>query len=154
GRGAHRVVLGARRPGFSGGARPARRGGRAGRAGGHRAHRAGAASRGAVAAGGAGAPEDPAGLAHPAPRHAGRRLRESDRPHPAGRLMLERSALWQLTHARMMGFLREPEALFWVFAFPLLLALALGIAFRNSGPQKSNVGVVMGPGADPVVAAL
>src|SRR5436190_8078047 len=68
--------------------------------------------------------------------------------------MLERSALWQLTHARMMGFLREPEALFWVFAFPLLLALALGIAFRSSGPQKSNVGVVMGPGADAVVAAL
>jgi ABC-type multidrug transport system permease subunit len=68
--------------------------------------------------------------------------------------MLERSPLWQLTHARMMGFLREPEALFWVFAFPLLLALALGIAFRNSGPQKSNVGVVMGPGADSVAAAL
>src|SRR5580765_4283730 len=68
--------------------------------------------------------------------------------------MFERSALWQLTHARMMGFLREPEALFWVFAFPLLLALALGIAFRNSGPQKSNVGVVMGPGADSVVTAL
>ena len=68
--------------------------------------------------------------------------------------MLERSPLWQLTHARMMGFLREPEALFWVFAFPLLLALALGIAFRSSGPQKSNVGVVTGPGADPVIAAL
>jgi len=69
-------------------------------------------------------------------------------------MMLERSPLWQLTHARMMGFLREPEALFWVFAFPLLLALALGIAFRNSGPQKSNVGVVLGPGADSVLAAL
>jgi ABC-2 type transport system permease protein len=69
-------------------------------------------------------------------------------------MMLERSPLWQLTYARMMGFLREPEALFWVFAFPLLLALALGIAFRNSGPQKSNVGVVTGPGADAVVAAL
>jgi len=68
--------------------------------------------------------------------------------------MLERSALWQLTYARMMGFLREPEALFWVFAFPLLLALALGIAFRSSGPQKSNVGVVTGPDSDRIVAAL
>ena len=66
----------------------------------------------------------------------------------ARRMMLERSALWQLTYARMMGFLREPEALFWVFAFPLLLALALGIAFRSSGPQKSNVGVVIGADAD------
>jgi ABC-type multidrug transport system permease subunit len=69
-------------------------------------------------------------------------------------MMLERSPLWQLTYARMMGFLREPEALFWVFAFPLLLALALGIAFRSSGPQRSNVGVVTGPGAEPILAAL
>ena len=69
-------------------------------------------------------------------------------------MMLERSPLWQLTHARMMGFLREPEALFWVFAFPLLLALALGIAFRNSGPQRSNVGLVLGPGSDAALAAL
>jgi ABC transporter DrrB family efflux protein len=69
-------------------------------------------------------------------------------------MMLERSALWQLTYARMMGFLREPEALFWVFAFPLLLALALGIAFRSSGPQKSNVGVVIGADSDRLAAAL
>jgi ABC-type multidrug transport system permease subunit len=69
-------------------------------------------------------------------------------------MMLERSALWQLTYARMMGFLREPEALFWVFAFPLLLALALGIAFRSSGPQKSNVGVVTGGDSDRLAAAL
>jgi len=68
--------------------------------------------------------------------------------------MLERSPLWQLTYARMMGFLREPEALFWVFAFPLLLALALGIAFRSSGPQKSNVGVVTGANSEEIVAAL
>jgi ABC-2 type transport system permease protein len=66
----------------------------------------------------------------------------------------ERSALWQLTYARMMGFLREPEAIFWVFAFPILLALALGIAFRNSGPQPSNVGVLAGPGAEAIERVL
>src|SRR5215469_11311109 len=39
--------------------------------------------------------------------------------------------LVQLTLVRFREFLREPEALFWVFAFPLLLAAGLGVAFRN-----------------------
>jgi ABC-2 type transport system permease protein len=41
------------------------------------------------------------------------------------------SSLFQLTVARFRLFLREPEALFWVFIFPILLAVGLGIAFRN-----------------------
>ncbi len=32
---------------------------------------------------------------------------------------------------RFLLFLREPEAVFWIFIFPILLALGLGIAFRN-----------------------
>ena len=67
---------------------------------------------------------------------------------------LARSPLYQLSYARMVGFLREPEAIFWVFAFPILLALALGIAFRTSGPQKSVVGVEDGAGAAAIGAAL
>src|SRR4030095_696703 len=59
---------------------------------------------------------------------------------------LDRSPLWQLTWTRMLAFLREPEAIFWVFAFPILLALALGIAFRTPGPQRAQVGVEGGPG--------
>jgi ABC-2 type transport system permease protein len=39
--------------------------------------------------------------------------------------------LAQLVLVRFLEFLREPEALFWVFVFPLLLAGGLGIAFRN-----------------------
>jgi ABC-type multidrug transport system permease subunit len=42
----------------------------------------------------------------------------------------------------MKEFLREPEAVFWVFAFPLLLAVALGFAFREKPPDKIPVGVV------------
>ena len=64
------------------------------------------------------------------------------------------SPLWQLTRVRMFGFLREPEAVFWVFAFPVLMALALGIAFRSSGPPRSRIGVEEGPGAASVVKAL
>ena len=36
-----------------------------------------------------------------------------------------------LLGARMKELWREPEVIFWVFVFPLLLALGLGIAFRN-----------------------
>jgi len=39
--------------------------------------------------------------------------------------------LAQLTLVRFLEFTREPEALFWVFVFPILLAAGLGIAFRN-----------------------
>jgi len=66
----------------------------------------------------------------------------------------ERSALWQLSWTRMLAFLREPEALFWVFAFPIVMALALGLAYRNQGPQRSVIGVQRGAGADSVLAAL
>jgi ABC-type multidrug transport system permease subunit len=41
------------------------------------------------------------------------------------------NSLVQLTTTRFRLFLREPEALFWVFIFPILLAVGLGIAFRN-----------------------
>ena len=40
--------------------------------------------------------------------------------------------LFQLTLARLREFYREPDAVFWVFGFPLVLAFALGIAFRAS----------------------
>src|ERR1700730_16180060 len=49
--------------------------------------------------------------------------------------------LIQLTLARWREFLREPEAVFWVFVFPVLLAFALGIAFRNTAPAKTLVAV-------------
>lgn len=49
--------------------------------------------------------------------------------------------LLQLTLARIREFVREPEAVFWVFVFPVLLAIALGIAFRSTGPMKIRVAV-------------
>ncbi|MDT5060069.1 MAG: type transport system permease protein [Acidobacteriota bacterium] len=49
--------------------------------------------------------------------------------------------LVELTLARVREFLREPEVIFWVFVFPILLVFALGIAFRNTGPQKIRIGV-------------
>jgi len=62
--------------------------------------------------------------------------------------------LYQLSRARVVEFLREPEAIFWVFLFPVLLALALGIAFRNRPPEPLPVGVESGPAAATRLAAL
>jgi ABC-type multidrug transport system permease subunit len=63
-------------------------------------------------------------------------------------------ALWQLTLWRLRELLREPEAVFWVFAFPILLALALGVAFKNRAPQAVSVAVQEGAGAAGTATAL
>src|SRR5216110_2107979 len=55
---------------------------------------------------------------------------------------------------RMKELYREPEVVFWVFVFPLLLALGLGIAFRNKPAEVSRVVVVAGPDASRAVELL
>jgi ABC-type multidrug transport system permease subunit len=52
----------------------------------------------------------------------------------------ESSSLFQLTSMRFRLFLREPEAIFWTFLFPILLAIGLGIAFRNRPADVLQVG--------------
>jgi ABC-type multidrug transport system permease subunit len=56
-------------------------------------------------------------------------------------------ALWQLTAVRLREFFREPGTLFWVFAFPILLALGLGLAFKSGVKPKSPILVLQGPQA-------
>jgi ABC-type multidrug transport system permease subunit len=63
--------------------------------------------------------------------------------------------LWELTLARVREFVREPEALFWVFVFPVLLAFALGIAFRNTAPDKTPIAIESGsPAASAIASSL
>src|ERR1700733_11904534 len=50
--------------------------------------------------------------------------------------------LVQLTLVRFLEFTREPEALFWVFVFPVLLAAGLGIAFRNRPAEGLRIAPV------------
>lgn len=69
----------------------------------------------------------------------------------AGRV---RHPLVELTLARFREFLREPEAIFWVFAFPILMTCALGIAFRSGGAQPVIVGVAQSPGSEETAKAL
>ncbi len=54
---------------------------------------------------------------------------------------------WHLLGARLKELRREPEVIFWIFAFPILLALGLGIAFRNKPADVSRVAVVSGDSA-------
>lgn len=65
-----------------------------------------------------------------------------------------RPPLWELTIYRLKEFIREPDAVFWVFIFPLLLTLALGFAFREKPPEKIPVGVAEGAHAQQWLAAM
>lgn len=65
------------------------------------------------------------------------------------------NSLWELITVRFKEFLREPEALFWSFGFPILLAIGLGIAFRSKPPDVVHVAVVnTGARADSITAVL
>ena len=65
-----------------------------------------------------------------------------------------RSPLVELTLARVRELVREPEAVFWVFVFPILLAGILGLAFRSRPPEALPVAVVDGPSAAARLIAL
>jgi ABC-type multidrug transport system permease subunit len=60
----------------------------------------------------------------------------------------------RLLLARIKEPLREPEVVFWIFVFPVLLAVGLGIAFRNKPPELIHVSVIEGGKAQEVAAAL
>ena len=70
--------------------------------------------------------------------------------------MAERdNPLLQLVSVRFKEYTREPEALFWSFGFPILLAIGLGIAFRAKPADVVHVAVVSrSPQATSIVAAL
>jgi ABC-type multidrug transport system permease subunit len=55
-----------------------------------------------------------------------------------------RSPLVELTLARTRELIREPEAVFWVFVFPILLTAILGLAFRSRPPEALPIAVVDG----------
>jgi ABC-type multidrug transport system permease subunit len=69
----------------------------------------------------------------------------SDRP---------RGPLAELVLARIRELCREPEAVFWVFIFPILLAAILALAFRSRPPEALPVAVMAGPNGDARLAAL
>src|SRR5208337_484641 len=67
-----------------------------------------------------------------------------------GRWSGYRHLLW----ARILELKREPEVVFWVFVFPLLLAAGLGVAFRNKPADITSVVVIDGAGAQKTLEML
>ena len=63
------------------------------------------------------------------------------------------SAFVLLVMARLRSFWREPSVLFWAFGFPIVLAVALGIAFRNRPPEPVDI-VVETRCSDPIQKAV
>ncbi len=64
------------------------------------------------------------------------------------------ASLKQLTLARFREFTREPEAMFWTFVFPLLLAGGLAIAFRDKAPEQAIIAVVKPAAGDSAAAQV
>jgi ABC-2 type transport system permease protein len=71
-------------------------------------------------------------------------------PRRSGRWSGYRHLLW----VRILELKREPEVVFWVFVFPLLLAAGLGIAFRNKPADITSVVIIDGPAAQRTLAML
>lgn len=62
--------------------------------------------------------------------------------------------LAQLVAMRVREFIREPAAIFWVYVFPLLMMIALGVAFRERPVEKSMVVVQAGPKSGHIASML
>ena len=69
-------------------------------------------------------------------------------------VMKKRHPLKQLVLTRLREFVREPSAIFWVYGFPILLAVGLGIAFRNQPADRFFVDVQEHPGASALADTL
>ena len=64
------------------------------------------------------------------------------------------SALWQLTLARLREFYRQPEAVFWVYFFPILMVIALGIAFRSKPVETFTVDIQSSDFSESILKSL
>ena len=62
--------------------------------------------------------------------------------------------VWQLSLARVREFLREPEAVFWTYVFPLVMIIALGGAFRSEPMEPVAVVVQDGLKSEELVRIL
>jgi ABC-type multidrug transport system permease subunit len=73
-------------------------------------------------------------------------------------MSVERGGSWhpliELALARLREFVREPEAVFWAFIFPILISVTLAIAFPGGGGKPVLVAIESGAGADRIRDAL
>ncbi len=60
----------------------------------------------------------------------------------------------ELTLTRVREFLREPEAIFWTFVFPIVMSIVMAMAFPSRGTQPVPVGIAPGEGSPMLRQAL
>jgi ABC-2 type transport system permease protein len=82
-----------------------------------------------------------------------------------GEINIERRVRTVIVHGRWTGYrmllmarlkelYREPEVIFWIFLFPILLALGLGIAFRDKPQDAVRVVIAQQPGSERIAEWL
>ena len=62
--------------------------------------------------------------------------------------------LFQLIVCNIKVYMREPEAIFWTYGFPLLMVIGLGVAFDTSAQQPVKFDAVEGKAAQGILASL
>ena len=68
--------------------------------------------------------------------------------------MRPHSAIWELTRVRVLLFWREPEAVFWVLVFPIVLVIVLALAFGGEQVKDVSVAVLAGKGDAALIEQL
>jgi ABC-type multidrug transport system permease subunit len=68
--------------------------------------------------------------------------------------MADRSSLQELYLARLREFYRQPARIFWVYGFPTVLAIGLGLAFNNRDPEPVQVDLVRNAASPPIEKIL
>ena len=59
-----------------------------------------------------------------------------------------------ITLSRLREFIRQPEAVFWVYFFPVVMVFVLGFAFRGKSVEVIDIDIVDGPAAEQIMSSL
>lgn len=63
-------------------------------------------------------------------------------------------SLFELYTARLREFYRQPARIFWVYGFPTVMAIGLGLAFQSRPPEAIQVTIVENPHAPGLLSTL
>jgi len=67
---------------------------------------------------------------------------------------MAKNAFVQLVLSHMRGYLREPEAIFWTYGFPLIMVVGLGLAFNSETPAPTEFTVAQGSWDNPLIQGI
>src|SRR6266699_3498897 len=68
--------------------------------------------------------------------------------------MTRYTSLRELYLARLREFYRQPARIFWVYGFPTVMAIGLGLAFKSRPPESIQVDLVKNAASPPIEKVL